>query len=96
MLLRRTRTGRSTHNNAGALVNVNDDDAHPSRCCLGKGKARFALDYPIECRVFKLKKSLSHCQVALAFRNVESIPKIRDAQTLWGSSPWASSLAIQV
>jgi hypothetical protein len=31
---------KSTHNNHGTLVNM-DDDAH--RCCLGKGKARLMI-----------------------------------------------------
>jgi hypothetical protein len=51
MLLRRTRM--STHDSCGALVNVHDD-VH--RCCLVKGNARFTLDCPIECHMFKLKK----------------------------------------
>ena len=82
MLLRRTRTGRSTHNNAGALVNVNDDDAHPSRCCLSKGKVRFSLDRTIECRraarlnLKKAKKSESSCAGKPAL-NVQSISQSR-------------------
>ena len=51
MLLRRTR--RLTHNNGRALIDMHYD-AH--RCCLGKGKASFTLDRPVECRAFKLKK----------------------------------------
>ena len=79
MLLRQTR--RSTHNNRRALVNVHDD-AHPSRCCLSKGKVRFSLDRTIECRraarlnLKKAKKCESSCAGKPAL-NVQSISQSR-------------------